>query len=204
MRLHIGAIPESDFHPDETWRPLREPSPFTMQVFSIPLAVVLGFGVVQAWQWIGLPPAKFTEVTSIFMLAFVVLSFPAIIIVHELLHASAFPKDGAREDVLIGVWSSRMLFYAHYHGEMSRNRFLLVFVAPFVVISLLPLAVASVVPLPGWLLLALAWCSTWNAIFACGDAFGVALILSQIPGNARVRNLGYRTYWRLAPTTAPG
>ncbi|MBK9304774.1 MAG: hypothetical protein IPM94_13105 [bacterium] len=38
----------------------------------------------------------------------------------------------------------------------------------------------------------LAFASTLNAFFACGDMFGVGLLLSQVPTGATVRNQGGR------------
>jgi hypothetical protein len=36
MRLNLGGIPEpKDFIPDETWRALREPGPWLMQLVAI-------------------------------------------------------------------------------------------------------------------------------------------------------------------------
>jgi len=44
----------------------------------------------------------------------------------------------------------------------------------------------------GWV----AFISSFNALLACGDVLGVALLLFQIPANATVRNQGWRTYWK--------
>ncbi|MBK6900621.1 MAG: hypothetical protein IPH09_15675 [bacterium] len=42
----------------------------------------------------------------------------------------------------------------------------------------------------------LAFASTLNAFFACGDMFGVGLLLSQVPTGATVRNQGWKTFWK--------
>jgi hypothetical protein len=73
------------------------------------------------------------------MLIGVALSFPALILVHELLHAVVHPGYGFTDATVIGAWPSKLLFYAHYCGPLSRERFLLVFAMPTLVITGLPL-----------------------------------------------------------------
>lgn len=68
---------------------------------------------------------------------------------------------------------------------------------PFLVVSVLPLLAAAIFGLPEsgkgeWI----AWCSTLNALFSCGDLFGIALIWAQVPRHALVRNKGYKTFWK--------
>ncbi|MDZ4778721.1 MAG: DUF3267 domain-containing protein [Planctomycetia bacterium] len=199
MRLHVGSLPEGDFAPDETWHALREPGPAMMQVYAAPIAIVLGLLVGLAWQSLGLSMSvTLSGNHAIVAIVFIVLSFPAMIAFHELLHYGAFPAGGHPDDKMMGVWPSRMMFYAHYLGEITRTRFLVVLLLPFLVISILPLVLAALIPLPPWLLIAFAWCSVWNALFACGDMFAVGLILAQVPAMARLRNRGYHTFWTTA------
>ncbi len=93
-----------------------------------------------------------------------------------------------------------MLFYAYYNGPMSRDRFLLVFAMPFLVISVLPLLIAAVLALPEIVTSILAWFSIWNAIFACGDILGFVLILFQVPRRSLIRNKSWRSFWTDLPT----
>lgn len=198
LKLHVGSMPESTFSPDGNWRSLREPGPLMLQVCAAPIAIALLMVFLRAWQHVGIEGAFATKpddspIVGVLML----LSLPAIVVVHELLHAFTYPQDGASDDIVIGVWPSRMLFYAHYQGELSRNRFLLVFLMPILVLSVAPLILAAVFPFPPLLNAALAWCSTLNAAFACGDVFGAGLIAVQVPACATLRNRGYRTYWKV-------
>ncbi|MFO0898325.1 MAG: DUF3267 domain-containing protein [Pirellulales bacterium] len=94
------------------------------------------------------------------------------------------------------AWPSRLLFYAHYCGPLSRDRFLAVLVMPLLVITGLPLLLAALGWLPAWSTPVLASFSIWNALFACGDMVGLLLILAQIPRRAIVQNQGWRTYWK--------
>ena len=199
MRLHLGAIPQSrDFTGDPGWRPIREPNPVLMQVFAVPVGFAAAFVVGWCWYLIftrlGPLPSRLTLPPSILL-----LSFPYIVVIHELIHASLHPEHGRSHSSILGFWPSRLLFYAHFDGTLSRNRFLAILVAPFLVISILPLLVAVVSPLdPTRGLLAIAWCSTLNALMACGDLLGLGVVGLQVPRAALVQNHGWRTYWRSA------
>jgi hypothetical protein len=98
----------------------------------------------------------------------------------------------------VGLWPSCLLFYAHYEGELSRNRFLAILAMPLVVISGVPLLAsallgqASIIP---------AAVSEFNTLAACGDAVGICFLLVQVPRRAIVRNQGWRTYWRIDRTS---
>ena len=196
MRLHLGAIPD-EFTPDESWRPIREPGPLVMQAFALPIGLAVAFLVGYGWYLLETPTSlHFQQGQSIPFLIGVLLSMPALVVVHELLHAIVHPRLGFSRDSIIGAWPSRMLFYAHYSGPLTRDRFLLVFAMPFLIITVLPLAVAATGVLPPYWKLIAAWFSIWNALFACGDVFGFFLILAQVPRRAILQNQGWRTYWK--------
>jgi hypothetical protein len=197
MKFQIGPIPENDFDPDASWRSLREPGPLMVQVLAIPI----GIATLALFLYLWLRAAKLENVEILvrYRALFVfsaLMSFPLLIIVHELLHAVVHPGFGSRNESIIGAWPQTLLFYAHYCGEMTRNRFLVVFATPFLVISVVPLLIASMGVLPPQLASVAAWLSIWNSMFACGDIFGFFLFLWQIPPNTRVRNKGWYTYWK--------
>jgi len=197
MRFHLGPIPE-DFAADSSWRPIREPGPMLMQFCAMPLGIGAFLGVGYCWQGLLLSSTARSYGPGEFLLLAVtlLLSVPALIVFHELLHASVHPHFGRTSSTVIGAWPRRLLFYAHYSGSLSRERFLAVFIMPFIVITLLPLALAALGLLPARLAPAAAWWSTLNALFSCGDLFGMALILCQIPRNATVQNQSWRTFWK--------
>lgn len=204
MRLHYGAIPHSDdFHPEtEGWNALREPSPLMFQVWTFPVAV-LNLAVL-ALLWMLCPflttgnPGAFATGAWIVLITFIP--------VHELLHAIVTPEWGCSNKTLIGVWPQRLLFYAHYHGQMPRNRFLWVFATPFIVLSLLPIPLAMVLSWAtgdGTYPMVLRVLSFINGLAACGDVLAMGMILKQIPADAIVRNQGWNTYWKLPENQTP-
>ncbi len=189
MRFHIGAPPETpDFSPDASWKPLREPTPWVMQFFALPLGIVACVAV--GFLWLSLTPLRDLSFDSPGML---LIAFIAIVPIHELIHAAVHPRSGASADSILGVWPSRLLFYAHYTGELSRDRFIAILIMPLLIISFAPLFACAIAGRSSALL---AFVSTLNALFACGDIFAIGLLLWQIPSDATVRNQGWRTFWR--------
>ena len=199
VKFHWGAIPEDDFDPDETWRAIREPDPIRMQLIATPIGIGLLAIFLFLWpQATELRPISIAKEGRILFVIATIFSIPLLIIVHELLHAAAHPRYGLSPESIIGVWPQRLLFYAHFCGELSRNRFLVVFAMPFVAISVFPLVLAWLGLLSPLVSSIFAWFSIWNALFACGDALGFFLILWQVPAHSIVRNKGWRTYWKTA------
>lgn len=192
MQLRVGPPPNlPEFVPSSPWIALREPTPWVFQLCALPLGVAasLALGVL----WFLLTPLSGPAFVSMFDSILPFLSFGPLIVVHELIHAVVHPQYGKSDLTILGFWPTRVLFYAHYTGELTRNRFIAISVMPTLVISLAPLAVSAVA---GFARSLVAWISIWNVFFACGDLFGVALLLFQVPSRASVRNQGWKTYWR--------
>jgi hypothetical protein len=97
---------------------------------------------------------------------------------------------------MIGLWLVKGLFYAHYDGPLSRNRFVLTLLTPLLVLTL-GVWLAELVLHTGWGLLP-AW-SVLNAMFAGGDILATGMVVWQIPARAETRNQGWNTWWRLPP-----
>lgn len=193
MKLQIGPVPAStDFNPDSSWKPMQEPTPLSIQLFATPVGVILFIAIGTLWMF--LTPVKDQPFIPMLPVWQVLTTFALLIIVHELIHAAVHPRSGKYDDSVIGFWPSRLLFYAHYHGQLTRNRFAAILAMPTLVISLLPL-IFSAVTRSGSHLIALI--STWNALFACGDMLGLMLLLYQVPSKAVVRNCAWRTFWKI-------
>jgi len=191
MRFHIGAIPEApDFSPDAPWRPLREPTPWVMQLVALPIAIAVALIVALLWSQMML----MRQIEAILSIPFILFSFAGIVVIHELIHALVHPMAGRSPHSILGIWPSRVLFYAHYDGELRRNRFVGILLMPLVIISLVPLILAALklIPASG----SLAYISILNASVACGDVLGAGITLFQVPTDAIVRNQSWRTYWK--------
>lgn len=199
MRFHVGPPPETPIPKDEPWRPIREPGPILVQILALPVALVTLFFLFLLW---GLVPVSNVrgEIVGISGLLGALGVGLAVIAFHELLHALVMPGGWWSDRVLIGFWPQRLLFYAHYDGVMSRNRFLAVLLAPFLVLSLGPIGLAWSMTAGGsissWFLTVSFAVSLFNGLASCGDLLGVMLIGAQVPRKALVRNRGWHTFWR--------
>jgi hypothetical protein len=206
MRFVLGPPPDADdFHPDESgWRKLREPSSYALIAVGSLIGVPVGIAFAYLWSQVQVQPISIQLNLSLFgswapvavlvMLPLLALAFFLLLIaIHELLHALACPKYGLSRETVIGVWPSRLMPYAGHLGEMPCWRYLVMALAPFLVLSVLPLLIAAFVErTPS----TLALLSTVNALCCGGDFVLVAVIASQIPLRAAVRNKGWATYWR--------
>ena len=208
MRLYWGAPPEDpDFHPArDGWIKLREPDPILLQIIAIPVAgltvvVLLAMWIALAWAHSpeGLLPSMEKPgdpgplIVAAFSVVGVVVAIPLIVALHELLHAICFPGGLNTPHSGIGMWPSRLLFYACYLGPMSRNRFLLVYSMPLLVLTVLPLFAAALIRMTP---VALAGVSILNGVFACGDLVCISILAWQVPRHATVRNQGWETWWK--------
>jgi hypothetical protein len=194
VRWHIGPPPEDPtFSPLPPWRRLREPRSLAVALLlSLPLGVLAAFGLLIMGT--ALAPGERAEVTvEADRLAHVLVFFVLLISLHELLHAVSFPESLSSRNVVLGIWPRALLFYAHYVGELSRERFLLSLICPFAAISIGSLLLALIDPARSGLWM---FAGVLNALSSSMDLLGVLLVIAQLPRGARVRNQGRFTYWR--------
>jgi hypothetical protein len=194
VRFYFGAIPEeSDFtKTDDGWVPLTEPPPHVaMYWVAIPLALMLGVAFALLWNpvvdWSANLCPPWSALTA-------VLVFVVIVPIHEGLHMLAHPGNGRSSRTILGCWPRMLTLYVHYQGELRRDRFLVIYALPFLILSLVPVLTAYAF---GTATVPLAMFSTINAMTASVDLVGFALLAWQVPRRAVVRNHGWKTYWRL-------
>jgi len=189
MRFHFGPIPASpDFLPDDSWKMLKEPSVWLLQLIALPIGILTALCVLFFWSKI--VSADFGIAPSI---PTFVLTIIGTIVVHELVHAIAHPGMGWASHSVLGFWPAKLIAYAHYHGELTRNRFIAILLMPLVILSFLPIIMTSFTHATyDWIVIS----SVFNAFSACVDMLGAGMIFYQIPATAIVRNQEWKTYWR--------
>lgn len=192
MRFHFGDIPRSpDFVPEASWKPLRQPSHWMELLAAYPIGIVAAGMVVVLW--LAITPFQVQDVTSTMSLRGFLVLIAGMVVVHELIHLVVHPMSGRSQHSIVGAGGPTTGVYAHYAGEMTRNRFVAVLLMPLVIISFVPLLVAAVAQMSsGWI----AFISAFNAFGACADILDAGLVLFQIPATATVRCRGLRIYWR--------
>jgi hypothetical protein len=105
-------------------------------------------------------------------------------IFHEGLHVLAFPKFGRDAESFLGFDQKSRLPYVAYNGIMRKWRFILVALAPFIVLAGGSLALAFI--LPNWRS-QFIWSSIFNAASAAGDLYIVGLILIRVPHGSYIQ-----------------
>jgi hypothetical protein len=209
MKLCLGPPPDvADFSPeDEGWTALREPSPGWVNLLAAPCGVfavavlALAWGRGPSWSASGGPLVFGPLAPLVWMVLAFGLCFVGTVIVHECLHALAYPGFGLTDRTLIGAWPSRLLFYAAHLDALSRNRWLLVYLLPLIVLSVLPLLAWRVCGLYSGLL---HFVSLLNGLASSGDLLMVLLMLLQVPRRAKLRNKGWCSWWRINETESRG
>ena len=163
-------------------------------LLALPIGVVAA-GTVAA-LWFLITPLR--DITPPMSLPTFLLLFAGLVVVHELIHALVHPMAGLSPRSILGFWAA-LGFYAHYDGEMSRNRLVACLLMPLLVISIFPLLVSAVAQVSsGWV----AFVSAFNALCACVDMLLAGSILVQTPANAIVRFKSWRIFWREQDTLA--
>ena len=188
MRLVRGPIPEDEsFHPQESgWTALREPAP---EELARPAGWAGLAAMAASLALVDLGRLEFSLLTP----AAVILGALALIPAHELVHALAMPRPRPGEEIRLGWWRERWIFYAFFTGEQSRERLVAVLLAPLCLLSLLPLVVLRVADVPASTLSLILVAHT----FLCGgDLVSGWLVARQVPARARVRNQGWLSYWK--------
>jgi hypothetical protein len=155
----------------------------------LPIGVVAGVTVAALWFLVTpLRPVK----PAISSLPIFLLLFPVLVAVHEFIHVLPHPRAGFSPRSVLGFWSA-LGFYAHYDGEMSRNRLVASMLMPLLIISIVPLFVLAVTQVAsGWV----AFISAFNAFCSSVDIMLAGSVLLHIPATAIVRFKSWRIYWR--------
>jgi hypothetical protein len=158
---------------------------------AYPIGIVAA-GVV-SMLWLAITPLQFRDVTSTMSWRGFLFWGAGMVVVHELIHLVVHPMSGRSPNSIVGAGGLTTGAYAHYAGEMTRNRFVAILLMPLVILSFVPLLVAAVAQVSfGWI----AFISVLNALGACADMLDAGLVLFEIPAGATVRCRGLRVYWR--------
>ena len=180
------------------WIPMKEPKNlFSTILLSTPLMIVAGF--ISMWiinifssnslSEFGLKPYEITITIN----SSIILWLFIMIVMHELIHLILIPNFVKSEKTYIGI----TLFggFVVTEEEISKSRYILITIAPFVIISIiLPL----VLGLLGLLTTTLKFLIILNAMGSSVDLLTLLLIIKQVPKNAFLKGNGLNTYWKNA------
>ena len=140
----------------------------------------------------GITPSQEMEVTIYLqdLVYFIGLSI-VIIFIHELIHLVFVPDFLASDKAFLGI--TYYGGFAYSEEVLSKSRFTLMLLAPFVVISIILPGILGALnllnPLVKFVILL-------SAMGSGVDMLGLILILVQVPADAYLTCNGMRTYWK--------
>lgn len=200
IKLNIG-VPEVNTIRDtglinDHWVPLREPKNIMVTLLlSAPIMAVCALLTLAiASIFVPLSAAYFgigTNQISISISLPIIAGIVILLAAHEFVHLLLIPGFIRSDKTYIGL----TYFGAFVYTEeiISRPRHIAISVMPFLAISILLPAILGIVGLlsPDIILLAVL-----NSLGSSVDIFGLMLVLTQVPADARLTYNGMITYWK--------
>ncbi len=198
MRFQL-SLPQMCIGHDPTgqgWTAMRT---FDHDRWMFALLAVLGalFFLLVIGIWMHLMPGAwrgdFAEANPLSVFAGNVL---IVLVLHELVHLTAHPSCGLSSRSVVGFFPKLVAVGIVYDGELGRNRYIGVLLAPFVILTAIPLAIGALgdvaIPEP------VMSVSVINAAGCVGDIVGAMVVFRRIPPSVLVRSTGARLWWRPA------
>nr|WP_026089323.1 MULTISPECIES: DUF3267 domain-containing protein [Bacillus] len=179
------------------WISMKEPKNLTSAILlSTPLMIIaasISIGIINIFSKIslsdfGLKPEGVTITINLSIILWLFL----LLVIHEFIHLIFIPNFLKSEQTYVGL----TLFggFVITEEEISKSRFIVITIAPFVVISIiLPLILGAF----GLLTTTLKFLIIINAMASSVDLLNLILIMTQVPRNATLKSNGPNTYWKL-------
>lgn len=188
MKFRIGKPPINENINVLEWNLLKEPKSLTVtQVVALPIGLIcagLIFFILHYFKGINIPKFGVKYILAYFLM----------IPLHEMIHALCYPGSLLSKDTVIGYWPDMSVFYAYNNCVLKRNRYLLVYIAPFVVLSIIPTIIMLFLDFKSDLLLLIV---LFNALSSYIDVFSCVSILLQVPKEGLIVNSEEKTYWKV-------
>ena len=196
------SIPKTDLtvqsrYFSEGWKKLKEPSNLLLSVMvSLPfMFICLMCNLIML---LNMNPSLFGFLKSGAMqftfriehILFFLIGMYGYMFLHEMVHAMFIPGFRQSNKTL---WGIRAGFGFVYTSEpISKCRFILISVMPYVLLSLVATVVASLAGIMNGYIAAIL---LLNAAGSCVDFLNVALIMGQVPKQATIVSNGSETYF---------
>jgi hypothetical protein len=188
-QLHLDLI-------NDGWVPMKEPKKLSSAILiSIPIMFInalISIVIINMFSTISLNEFGITSSLSINIDLGVIIWVFLLIIFHELIHLLFIPNFLKSRKTMIGF----TLFgcYVHTEEELSKSRYILVTIAPFIILSIILPLILGVFGLLSSTFKSLV---LLNSMASSLDILMLILLLTQIPKKASLRNNGTKTYWKI-------
>jgi hypothetical protein len=206
LKFHFGELswPQEESPIAEGWSRIQSPS----SRLGYGLAILIGLVVIfLLFLWL-VVISVFTAGSGIgteevggsvpwgAVIAALVLSIPF----HELIHALWLPGMGLSPQSVLVIWPRKLWIGVYYDGCMTRGRWLMMRLAPFVCLTLFTVGLLTLfvfIPAPHALVVFLQLLFLINGIGSGGDLVAVIWVLFQVPTKTQICFRGGKAYWRL-------
>jgi hypothetical protein len=186
LNFMVGKPPENlIFRADPHWSAIPgydDSMPMTLRAVAMGATPALLLGLV--WYFMapgGLPISLNIELSS------VLIAFALATIVHELCHLLLFPRMGLQHTT-VGIWPQMGAVFVQFRKPVSRARFIAITLAPLLLISLLPIALAFA----GFAIpTVVRWGGVINALAAGADMLAVLVLLKHSSASAQIVESGH-------------
>ncbi|WP_226526874.1 DUF3267 domain-containing protein [Metabacillus niabensis] len=178
------------------WVPMKEPKNVGNAILlSVPLMLVnamITIGVINIFSTIslndfGLTSDSFTLTINLSVILWLFL----LLVLHEFLHLVFVPKFIESDKTFVGI--TMFGGFVITEEEISKSRYILITIAPFIIISVILPLLLSVF---GLLTPTLKFLILLNSLASSVDMLNLLLIMKQIPKNAILKSNGPYTYWK--------
>lgn len=194
MRFHLGLPPKDDaiLKEDDAWCPIDESGHMRFQIRGILVAFFVTTAI--ALVLLGRDPKYVTNVSWPIVMLFILLAMP----IHEFLHAISFKGGVLSKGVIFGFYPKAVAFYAHYSGVITWNRYIFISLFPFLILTVIPLAIMIVFNLKLNYIVEIIFA---NGLASAGDVLTTLTIIKQVPKRSILVNSGIKTYWKPVANT---
>ena len=177
---------------DDGWKHLPEPHAAQIGV----LAAGAMLCVTTLVLWLLLAPFKPIPLDFVPLL----LALSIAVVLHEITRAAVFTWGNPAARRVEIVWR-RYVPHLRYEGAVSRARYLAMLTAPFLAISLAPIAAAVLLRIGSGDLVLIALV---NAFISGADLVAFLIVREQVPAHAVVRRQGDYLLWKPRTAVAGG
>ncbi|MGP4108476.1 DUF3267 domain-containing protein [Virgibacillus sp. L01] len=172
--------------PENVWTAILLSIPFMLLNAIISISILNVFSSISLSEF-GLSSDSISITINVGVIIWII----SLIILHELLHLIFIPNFIKSQKTFIGF----TLFggYVLTEEEILKSRYIVVTIAPFVLISIILPIVLSLI---GILTPTIKILILLNAMASSVDILSVVLVVTQVPRKTILTNNGTKTYWK--------